>query len=182
MDILRQASPTEWVSTAGFLRRSHGFAWHAVSYLIEAAQDGGTDLSARLLSCGLVDMAVAAVSAVEEVGADNVNGGVVIWGPMWALKSINGEALGQIEDKLRTVPSALRYVKESKVEAIPELGQTCGVFGTIVTANLYGKDEDNSFGFTREYCQASELQLRQQSHMFLTYFACLSFLTCGGVD
>ena len=57
-------------------------------------------------------------------------------------------------NKVRAVPSALRYVKDSKLQHGAEVGMTAGVWGTIVAANLYGKDEENTFGFTRE-CRAT---------------------------
>jgi hypothetical protein len=88
------------------------------------------------------------MGAVEEVGEDNVNSLVVTWGLMLTLKGIHGAELGEIEDKVREIPSALRYIKESKIDyGLP--GQTGGTVGTIVAANLYGKDEDNTFGFTQ---------------------------------
>ena len=60
-----------------------------------------------------------------------------------------GAALSQIEDKVRAIPAALRYVKESSISNIVASGSTCRVSAAIVAANLYGKDEDGASGFTR---------------------------------
>jgi len=125
-----------------------------MAMLCEAAQLNGTDVTEKLLSCGVIDMVVAALSAAEEVGTDNCNGCVVVVGVMWILKSVTteGKGLGRIEDKIRAIPSALRYVKDSNLSNFVDFGMTAGVYGTIVAANLFGKDEENEFGFARE-CQ-----------------------------
>jgi hypothetical protein len=150
LDVLRQTSPAEWIATVGYARRGHGGAFHGLGILVETAQAGGSDLSAQLLSCGCIDIAVAAISAVEEVGAEHTNGFQSLM-PLWLLKAVAGEALGQIEDKVRAIPSALRYMKDSQIMLMEDFGLSAGVFGTIVAANVYGKDEDNTFGFAREY-------------------------------
>ena len=80
MGVLRQISPTELIATAGFSRRSHGWAFAAMRDLVESAQAGGADLSAQLLTSGFIDTLLSALSAVEEVGADDVNGLAVSWG------------------------------------------------------------------------------------------------------
>jgi hypothetical protein len=150
MDILRQASPAELVSTAGYARRPHGNALWVVGMLAEAAEAGGTDLSGQLLSCGFIDVVVSALSAVEQIGAENANGWTVVGGLLYPLKGLNGQALGEIEEKLRSIPSALRYVKDHDITHIADLGWHSGSFATTVAANLFGQDEDNVFGFARE--------------------------------
>ena len=97
MAVLRQASPTELVITAGYSRRPHGMVLFAVRDLVETAQAGGADLSAQLLTSGFIDTVMMALSAVEKVGADHVNGNVVVWGPLGLLTLLDGEALPQIE-------------------------------------------------------------------------------------
>ena len=160
VDTLRRASPAEWVSTTGFARRPHGMDFWFLKDLVDPAQAGGTDLTAQLLSCGAIDMCVAGLSAVEQVGAANTNGSVVTTGLMITLSNLDGEALGQIEDKVREIPSALRYIKDSTISNIEDLGLTASVIGTIMAAKLYGKDEGNAFGFAREFCQPSSCVAR----------------------
>eukprot|EP01043_Picozoa_sp_COSAG02_P062726 COSAG02_NODE_8725_length_2462_cov_1.635633_2_plen_623_part_00 len=149
-DILRQASPDEWVATAALARRPHGSALWCIKEINEAAQQTGIDLTAQLLSCGVIDSIISALSAVEQVGAVDVNALVVIWGPLMLLTTLGGVALGQIEDKLRTIPTALRYVKDSGLSNLVASGSAANVSGTIVAANLFGKDEDNTFGFSQD--------------------------------
>ena len=132
MGILHQASPTELVATAGHLRRPHGGVLMVMKHLVETAQAGGVDLSAQLLASGFIDTLMSALSAVEEVGADNVNGPVVCWSALGVLALLDGEALPQIEDKLRAIPSALRYAKDSNISGFIDLGMTAGTFATIV--------------------------------------------------
>jgi hypothetical protein len=150
MDILRQASPSELVAAAGYSRRAYGGALPAMRDLVESSQGGGVDLTAQLLSCGFIDVVVAALSAVEKVGEDNVNQGLVVYGLLGFLSVLDGEALPQIEEKLRAIPSALRCVKDSKMTLLADFGLTASIFATIVAANLWGKDEDNPFGFARK--------------------------------
>ena len=135
MGILRQASPTELVSTAGFSRRPHGGALTAIKDLVETAQAGGADLTPQLLSGGLIDTLMSALSAVEEVGADHVFGCVVV-SSLWTLALLDGEALRQIEDKLRAIPSALRYLKDSNITHLADFGITTGTYATIVAGEL----------------------------------------------
>ena len=49
---------------------------------------------------------------------------------------VDGEALGQIEAKLRAMPSALRYIYESKITHFADFGMTASTFVTILAANL----------------------------------------------
>ena len=130
--ILRQASATELIATASFSRRPHGCAINVMKTLIEAAQPGGADLSAKLLSCGFIDTVMSALGAVEEVGADNCNGVMVVFGALCVLTVLDGEALPQIEDKLRAIPSALRYLKDVKIAHLADFGYTAGTYATIV--------------------------------------------------
>jgi hypothetical protein len=132
MAVLRQASPTELVATAGFSRRPHGFAVLTLRQLIETAQTAGADLTTLLLTSGFIDTLISALCAVEKVGADGVNGCMVAWGILAVLTVLDGEALPQIEDKLRAIPSALRYAKDSKLAHMADFGVTAGTYATIV--------------------------------------------------
>jgi hypothetical protein len=184
MNIIRQASPTELITTAGFSRQPHGVALIAMRDLVETAQAGGADLTTQLLTSGFIDTLLSALSAVEEVGADNITGCTFVHGALGILTLLTGEAMPQIEDKLRAIPSALRYLKESKITNLADFGQTSGTFATIVagecltllccvellnltrmlvTANLWGKDEDNPFEFARE-CRQVVRALTAASH------------------
>ena len=49
---------------------------------------------------------------------------------------MDGEALGQIEAKVRAVPSVLRYLYESKITTVADFGGTASTFVTILAANL----------------------------------------------
>ena len=149
MGVLRRASPAEQVATAGFARGGHGEVYHLMRDLVEPAQIGGADLTGELLSCGFIDEAVAMLSAVEQLGADNVCGDVVFFS-LWFLKLLDGEALPQIEDKLRAAKPALRYLCDSPISSIAEFGWTSGAFTVFIAANLFGKDEGNTFGFVQK--------------------------------
>jgi len=144
-----QVSADELLATSGFLRRPHGQALGAVKELTESALAARIDLTAELLSCGFIDTLVSALCAVEQLGAENVNGWMTVFS-MMLLTTLDGAALSQIEDKLRAIPSALRYLKDSKITHIESFGFSAGTFGTIIGANLYGRDEDNTFGFVRK--------------------------------
>ena len=151
MQLVRARSPGELVAIDGFSRWPHGCALLAIKDLVESSQAGGVDLTAELLSCGFIDVMVSALSAVEEIGAENAQGVLVVMGILHSLLGLDGQALPQIEDKLRAIPSALRYVRSSKLAYFTEMGMSASTFATIVAANLWGKDEDNEFGFARTY-------------------------------
>jgi hypothetical protein len=149
VNMMCQVTPRQLIEAEGFGLRPNGYALVALKDLVESAQAGGIDLTAQLLSCGLIDLLVSALGAVEEVGEENVHGTVITWGMLMLLMVMDGRSLSAIEDQIRGIPSALRYVKESKITNCSDLGMSCSVFGTIVAANLWGKDEDNSFGFVQ---------------------------------
>jgi hypothetical protein len=151
MDILRSVSPETLVTTAGVSRGGHGVTFWVVKELVESAQAGGIDMTAQLVSCGYIDLVVSSLSAVQRSGADNANGVIIVNGVLWLLRVLDGEALGEIEDKLRMIPSAFRYLKDAKIFQVQDFGLSCGPFASAIAVNLYGKDEENSFGFTREY-------------------------------
>jgi hypothetical protein len=134
MGILHQASPTELVATAGHLRRPHGGVLIVMKHLVETAQSGSIDLSAQLLASGFIDTLMSALSAVQEVGADSVNGVVIVWSALGLLALLDGKALPQIEDKLRGINTvrALRYAKGSNISGFVDFGMTAGTFATIV--------------------------------------------------
>jgi hypothetical protein len=138
MSVLRRSSPAELVATAGFARRGHGQVLHVLRDVIEPAQIGGRDLTAQLLSSGLIDVVISGLSAVakvEEVG--EVNADVVFFG-LWFLKLIDGAALGQIEDKLRAAKPALRYLVDSTIVEVAQFGFTCAMFSKILAAIATG--------------------------------------------
>ena len=80
---------------------------------------------------------------------ENVNGHVVVWDILKFLTVLDGEALEQIEEKLRAVLPALRYIAENQCANMVDFGVTSQVFTAILAANLYGRDEMNPFGFSR---------------------------------
>jgi len=133
---MREASPSEMVATSGFSRRPHGLGLSCMKELVEACQAVGVDLTAQLLSSGCIDPVVSALTAVEKLGSENVNVIAVVWNILRFLTIVDGEALGQIEAKLRAVPSALRYIYESKITHLADFGMTSGTFVTILAANL----------------------------------------------
>lgn len=149
MDVLRKISPAEMVSTAGFSRRPNGMAMFCIKALVENAQAAGIDLTPKLLSCGFVDTVVSALSAVEQIGADNVHGSVVTF-MVWCMVNLDGEALGQIETKLRAIPSALHYIVENSVSHMANFGVSGSTLANILAANLWGRDEEATFGFAQK--------------------------------
>jgi hypothetical protein len=152
MGILRKASPSELVAFPGFSRRPYGAALPAMRDLVENHQANGMnqDLTTQLLSCGFIDVVVAALSAVESVlvAEKRLNEGVVVYGLLGFLSILNDE---RIDDAVRAIPSALRCVKDSKASLLADVGLTASSQASLVAANLWGKDEDNPFGFARKY-------------------------------
>jgi hypothetical protein len=141
ISLARKVSPRELVSTAGCSRRPYGLVLFAMTELIKAAQVAGVDLTGQLLANGYIDLLIEALSAAEEVGAEGLNGTVVVWGILLLFLRLNGEAIGQIEDKLRTVTSSLRYLIEHDVGFSRDWGFSSGSLGMVVAANLFGRDE-----------------------------------------
>lgn len=147
MDLLRQASPRELASAS--VRRPHGIALWMVKEMAEHARGGGVDISGQLLSCGVIDILLSILSAAEEVGEKGCNGGVICFGCLFFLMVLDGEHRPAIEDKIRPkLQSALRFcVAHPGIRHLADFGITASMFATVVAANLYGKDEGNTFGF-----------------------------------
>jgi hypothetical protein len=105
MAIMQSVTPTELMATAGFARRGCGEGWQAMKDLVLAAQAGGRDLTTKLLSCGCIDLLIASLHAVQELGAENSNGFTMCWGMLQMLVELHGEAMPEIESKLRAAKS-----------------------------------------------------------------------------
>ena len=162
MSIVRQTTPRDLISTAGYARRGAPIQVLAnMKELCEAAQVGGLDLTPQLLSSGYIDALVGCYTAVEQVGeVSNCTGHQLHWG-LELMKELEGEALGEIEDKFRAAKSALRFIIDHEVCHSAHQGRTTGAVGTILAAQLYGKDEDNSFGFKQadiDKCKCNTLR------------------------
>jgi len=57
------------------------------------------------------------------------------WGALKLLVELDGEAMPQIEEKLRSeAKPALRYVIDEKVDFCASIGMTSGALGTLVAA------------------------------------------------
>ena len=82
--------------------------------MIEGLLASGTDITPVLVSTGYADMLVSALKAVEQVGVQEVSDIIAICGVRQAIVAISdGKCLPQIEDKLRTATSALRFCIDS---------------------------------------------------------------------
>ena len=148
--LMRQVTPAELVSAAGFSRRPHGTMLHTMKDLIEGAQAIGRDLTAQLLDTGFIDLLLDCLRSVPEVGCENCNGVVAAWGYMRTLNVLAGEKIEEIEEKIREERNALRYVIDNNVIFCADYGLQSSTMGMICAANLYGKDEDNTFGITQD--------------------------------
>jgi hypothetical protein len=148
--VMRQVTPVGLVSAAGFSRRPHGTTMHAMKDLIEGAQAIGRDLTAQLLNIGYIDLLLESLRSVPEVGCENCNGVVCAWGYMRTLNVVFGEKIEEIEEKLRKESDALRYVIDNNIIFMEPYGLQSSTMGMICAANLYGKDEDNTFGINQD--------------------------------
>jgi hypothetical protein len=100
--------------------------------LCETCLFGGIDITTQLTTCGFIDIYISALCAVEEVGADNVNGVLIVLGLLGLLPKLAGESLDQIEDRVRAIPSVLRYLKESSIRHLPAFGYSASTTCTLV--------------------------------------------------
>ena len=148
--VMRHVTPAQLVSAPGFSRRPHGTTMHAMKDLIEGAQAIGRDLTAQLLNIGYIDLLLESLRSVPEVGCENCNGVVCAWGYMRTLNVVFGEKIEEIEGKLRKESDALRYVIDNNIIFMEPYGLQSSTMGMICAANLYGKDEDNTFGINQD--------------------------------
>jgi hypothetical protein len=121
MSVLRRSSPRELILADGFLRRPYGLVLFTMSELVYSAQQAGMDLTEQLLAAGYIDIVIAALGAVEDVG-DDVGGTVVVWGLLLFFERLEGKALAQIEDKLRPKISSLRHLLAHDIGYISDWG------------------------------------------------------------
>ncbi len=149
MDSLRNATASGLLAARGFARGGHE-ALQALKEIVGSAQMAGTDVTQQLLDCGFIDLLITALEETQMLGAGKTNALLVCWTALWTLLMLDGSALCQIDAKLRTLASTLRFLADSEIDFIAESGLTSGVFGTLIAANVFGKDEEeNSFGLTQ---------------------------------
>jgi hypothetical protein len=115
VEILNQSGPLQWVSYTALLQPgSTGGAMWCMKEMIAGLLASGTDITPVLVSTGYADMLVSALKAIEQVGVEEVSDTMAIYGILQAIVAINdGRCLPQIEDKLRTATSALRFCIDS---------------------------------------------------------------------
>jgi hypothetical protein len=103
---------------------------HRWANLAPFSAQSGADLTAWLLSCGFVDMVVAALSAVEQVGTGNANALVVLWGPLMLLTTLDGAA--------RACPWAVKSFPCSRIHFVWIItNETCTMHENDFTAHGY---------------------------------------------
>ena len=144
--IMRQVTSVELVSAAGFSHRPHGMVLHAMKDLIETAQASGRDLTSQLLDIGFIDVLLDVVRSVPAVGRENCNGVVCAWGFMRTMVILHGEKIDEIEKKFRAERNALRYLIDNNIIFAHSHGLESSTMATQCVANLFGKDEENTFG------------------------------------
>jgi hypothetical protein len=145
--IMRATPRHELIATASFARRGgRAQVLPDMKELVEALQLGGTDVTPQLISTGFIDLIMEAFEAVEQVGHRNVTGHHLCWG-LVLLKELEGECLVEIEQKYREHKVALRYLIDHPVCHSLEQGWSTNTIGAVVAAQLFGRDEENSFGF-----------------------------------
>jgi hypothetical protein len=150
VDCMQQVTPAQLVSSAGSSHHPNGMAMHLMKDLIETAQATlGRDLTPQLLELGFIDLLLDVLRSVPEVGSQNCHGVVCVWGYMRTLVILHGEKLQEIEDKFREERNALRYLIDNNIIFAQSLGLTGSAMASICAANLFGKDEENSFGITK---------------------------------
>ena len=150
ISIVQQVTPAELVVGAGFSRRPHGLVLHTMKDLIETAQVSGRDINAQLIDMGFVDVLVDCLKSAPEVGWQKCNGVVCTWGFLWTLLVISGERMEEIEARVCEQRYAIRYLIDNNVIFAHAHGIESSTFSCVLAANLFGKDEENSFGITQE--------------------------------
>ena len=147
--VLRSATSSGLFAARGFARGGHE-ALQAIKEIVGSAQIGGIDVTQQLLDSGFIDLLTSALRETEQLDACKMNACMVSWSALWLLLMLDGSAVSQIDAKLRPLASTLRFLADSQIDFLVESGLTSGVFGTLIAANLFGKDEEeNSFGLTQ---------------------------------
>jgi len=115
VETLNQSGPLQWMSCTAYLQPgSTASAMYCMKEMIEGLLASGTDITPVLVSTGYADMLVSALKAIEQVGVEEVCDFVAVYGVLQTIAAINdGKCLPQIEDKLRTATSALRFCIDS---------------------------------------------------------------------
>lgn len=148
----REEGPQQWVSATSFWQQGFpGWVMQAMAHVLMGASTAGTDVTTLLVSSGYADMLVAALKAAEQIGADEACDCVVVAGALWTLEKIDsGHCLPQIEEKVRGAEGALRFCMDSGLAHTTDLGLTAGVHGSILAANVFGKEESGGFEFKQQ--------------------------------
>lgn len=140
VEILNQSGPLQRVSCTAFLQPgSTGQAMSIMKEMIDGLLASGIDITPVLVSTGYVDILVSTLKAIEQVSVEEVCDGLAVCacdnhqpapclcscsdfhsliiatdGVLHAILAVkHGKCLPQIEDKLRTATSALRFCIDS---------------------------------------------------------------------
>jgi hypothetical protein len=175
LEALQQSGPLQWISASAVMEPGHcGMVFSFIKDVVEGMMVTGTDITPILVSSGYIDMLVSALRAFEQLGVQECCDTIFVYGVLQAMAQLNeGSCLPQIEDKFRKAEKALRFCIDcgNDIKIVAAFGWTAGVYGTIVAANLFGKEEDSDFQFAQHdidaYIQFSTEIFRPTSFGFV---------------
>eukprot|EP01046_Picozoa_sp_COSAG06_P019444 COSAG06_NODE_1387_length_9616_cov_4.512136_2_plen_428_part_00 len=119
----------------------------------ETAQNAGVDIVRPMLECGYIDMLVGNMQAYTQMAdSPNDTSVVAIWyGIFYFLSAIDlrDTTAEPIKDKLRAEPAAMRFALDHDQYCFGSFKMQTSTHGTMVAANVFGRDEDGGFSFAQ---------------------------------
>ena len=153
MTALRTSSPAEWAcwcTPAGLIGGAVICCFNQTSL----SQPPGVDLIKLFVDSGAASAIVSTLQAFELRGASKV-GQANIFGlanscfALWSF-DLTAKETEPIVALIREIPSTLRFVLDHDLNHVKAGGQTTATACAMVTAVIFGKEEDGGFSFTQE--------------------------------
>ena len=160
MATLRKSAPTEWLSC----RTPTGL--HAGNIIISILQPVlcNLDIIGHMIDTGAADAIISALQAFELGGTSNVVGSNVMFlcGGLLQIQHLNLTApeAAPILTRLRGIPTTLQFAQMNDLANIRVVGLTTAAVCGMLTALVFGKEEDGSFEFTQEMIDCTLLYFK----------------------
>lgn len=151
--IRQVGSPAQWISISEGRGRATGAAY-TVTEIMDCSGELHVQMKEAFVSTGLFDEFIAALSAVEQRGAELLRQDtdlmIMTHAVLKALRLFADDPV--CERKIRSVAAGLRLCLEVDATFLAEFGISTGSGSALICARVFGRDEEHSdLGFTQPH-------------------------------
>eukprot|EP01048_Picozoa_sp_COSAG05_P017397 COSAG05_NODE_2363_length_3174_cov_2.055935_3_plen_681_part_00 len=158
-------SPIERV---GLVHQTPGALLSALKDVFENSEEPGrSEMLQHALDTGVIEMVICNIRTYEVLGRSATKLGSVMgnwYACWWFLTAVDmqAKAAEPVVTMLREVASAVRFALDHPLVQMAQLGFTTSCQGTMVAAEVFGRDEDRLFTFTQHDVDSVLLVSREQ--------------------